>query len=275
MKTKMWKKYIVVLLILIAIFVVGYFVASPIVAFAITIIAVLFFAVWNNQKVENFYTKKIKDCETIINKQSDEISNLRNRHIEVSDVKNTFKISLAEINAQDVRPYNYFIDANQNKKFIGTLKIDIKAQYGIDVEELLFNYDGNTLHVSNIHPKFLSYSSRSAKWINEITLEKVSPNLLGRLMNKEEYWRTRDKNDKITMQESERLRMEAEEQLNNQGPETTDWIRTAIYYKTVECLKIIFHTEKIELTENHDDTYRPLNDFLREYNTHSKVLESH
>lgn len=209
-----------------------------------------------------FVVKTItSDIEEENNRLKTENIELRNRHIDITQIKDVLKVALTEVESVDVRTYDRMI--SERIRFLGALRIKIKAQYGIDVEELRIKYDGGTLQFANVNPKYLAFSERTLSWDFRITL-KYAPVL--------KFWRTKDSNDKYTIEQSELIRKDVEKQLNEKGLDSLEWLTDSIQYKVLTCLQVLFRTSNIQILDSYDDSFLPLQDFMNEQQKSIKAL---
>lgn len=71
-------------------------------------------------------------------------------------------------------------DEDKGLTFNGALRADIRAEYGIKLEEVGFRYDAdtNSLYLANFHPGLISFSKKQLSW--EIANSYASRSILGR-----------------------------------------------------------------------------------------------
>ena len=71
-------------------------------------------------------------------------------------------------------------DEDKGLTFNGALRADIRAEYGIKLEEVGFRYeaDTNSLYLANFHPGLISFSKKQLSW--EIANSYASRSILGR-----------------------------------------------------------------------------------------------
>lgn len=103
---------------------------------------------------------------------------LRNRKLNISEIKNILDLGLMEVKTNFTRTWNEKF--NHNGKFvhfIGALQIDVTAKYGIDLKDMKikFNQEKNEIIVANVNPKFLSFSDLDYKWKIAEILEYKEP----------------------------------------------------------------------------------------------------
>ena len=213
--------------------------------------------------------KKNKDLENQNTSLREEKKELLNRHIDITQIKDIFKVALTEVESVDVRTYNRPI--TENIRFYGALRIKLKAQYGLDIADLRLRYIDGTLQLANVRSKFLSFTNRTATWDFCMTLEYDSNRFLC-IKTKEKFWRTKDSNDKYTIDLSEKFRREAEQQLNEKGMDSVEWIKESIQYKVLTGLQKMFPTTRIQILDSYDDSFLSLQDFMNEQQKAIKAL---
>ena len=112
---------------------------------------------------------------------------LRNRKLNISEIKSVVDLGLMEVNTNFTRVWNEKSDhENKHIRFLGALQVSIVAKYGLDMKDLRVKFDPekNELTVANIQPKFLSFSDLNFDWKIAEVLEYDVP-LLG-----EKHWQT-------------------------------------------------------------------------------------
>ena len=180
--------------------------------------------------------EQIAALEKTINDNKSRIQELEQKKMNISQITAILEFGLFEIDTVFHRIFNRSIDDGR-LKFQGTLKIDIKAKYGIDLKELRFKPEGNTILVYNLNPKFLSFSKRECSWSFAETLEFVKP-VIG-----ENNWRIRDRNDIVTLMECETLRNQVEAEFEN-GIEELKWIEKPLQNQALNVLKTFVFPKK-------------------------------
>jgi hypothetical protein len=229
---------------------------------AVTIIfGVIIFALWNiflkNKEGEiRMLRKAVEKSEKDIGLLEDENEELRSRRLNVTEINHIIELSLVEIVTSFTRTYNEEIVEGFNKyKFIGALKVQIKAKYGIDLKEmkLYFPDDENVVKVANVNPRFLSFSSRRFKWEISELLE-FRERVFG-----SDHWRSSRDADTITKDVMEHKRQELEDEIENK-PEELAWITEPLKHQITTSLELILETSgrRVEVVEDFDEQFLSL-----------------
>lgn len=239
-------------------FLVNHFVVYAVVTF---ILAILVYVLWNiflkNKESEIRTLKKTveksgKDLAYLKNENEE----LRNRRLNVTDINHIIELSLIELNTSFTKTYNKEIEQDSRKlKFIGALKVQIKAKYGIDLKEmrLFFPENENVIKVANVTPKFLSFSSRRFKWEIAEMLE-YKEKVFG-----SDHWRSPQKAENITKEFMESQRQKLEEEIEN-SPEELKWIVEPLQKQIVSSLEMLLETSgrRVEIVDSFDENYNSL-----------------
>jgi ABC-type multidrug transport system fused ATPase/permease subunit len=211
--------------------------------------------------------RKIAEQDKAIEKLASDVRELQQRKINISHITAILELNLIEIDSSYTRVFNNLY--NEGKlKFIGALRVDIKAKYGIDIKELRFKYESenDTVLIYNLNPKFLSFSERKCDWLFAETMEYVKP-FLG-----EHNWKIKNRNDKITFERSESIRKQTELELEN-GIEELKWIEKPLQNQAVNILKtFLFPDKEICLCDDCDDTFMDIDSIHKLVDNNYKMI---
>ena len=183
----------------------------------------------------------------------EEVNELRNRKLKISDIRNILDLGLMEINTNFTRTWNkQFTFKKQDIHFIGAMRINIIAKFGIDLQELRFknNEQQNELIVANANPKFLSFTDLDYVWeISEI-LEYKKP-FLG-----SNHWKRSSKLEGLGHEIKEDLQTKIHQEVKN-GPEELDWVLNPLKKQITNTLHILLggSEKKIIITDVFDDSF--------------------
>ncbi|MEA2042033.1 MAG: hypothetical protein U9N85_05720 [Bacteroidota bacterium] len=218
----------------------------------------LAFGLW--QQLIKSKDKKISELETQLHENrssldafKEEVEELRNRKLKITDIKSILDLGLLEVNTNFIRTWNKkFTLKKQDIHFIGALKIDIIAKYGIDLKDLKFKekQGHNELIVANANPKFLSFSDLNYIWeISEI-LEYKKP-FLG-----SKHWKKSTKLGHIGRDIKEDLQTKIHREVLN-GPEEMDWVLEPLKKQIKNTLYVLLGNaeKKITLAEKYDNSF--------------------
>ena len=239
-------------------FLINHFIAYAVVTI---VFAMIIYILWNlflrNKESEIRQLKKtVEKTGKDIDYLQVENEELRHRKLNVTDINHIIELSLVEINTSFTRTYNEEIETDNKKiKFIGALKVQIKAKYGIDLKEmkLFFPKNENVVKVANVTPKFLSFSSRRFKWEISEMLE-YKEKVFG-----SDHWRSTKASENITKDIMEKKRQSLEEEIEN-SPEELAWIMEPLQKQIITSLEMILETSgrKVEIVDNFDKKYLSL-----------------
>ena len=228
--------------------------------YALVVLGTGFLAFFLWQQLIKSKDKQITDLQSQLNYSMDslrdikeEVKELRNRKLKISDIRNILDLGLMEINTNFTRTWNKkFTFKKQSIHFIGAMRINIIAKFGIDLQELRFknNEERNELIVANANPKFLSFSDLDYIWeISEI-LEYKKP-FLGA-----NHWKRSSKLEGLGHEIKEDLQSKIHQEVKN-GPEELEWILNPLKKQITNTLHILLGgTDKnIVVTDEFDDSF--------------------
>ncbi|MDR0941262.1 MAG: hypothetical protein LBM68_03445 [Bacteroidales bacterium] len=185
-----------------------------------------------------------------------ENAELRNRKLNIAELKHILDLGLIEVDTNLTRTWNeQFKHENKTVRFIGALQVEVIAQYGINLKELRFKEDAenNIITVANINPKFLSFKDLNYSWkISEI-LEYKQPTFA------ENHWGTSTKLQELCGKMKEDLRLKTHEEVKN-GPQEMKWLIKPLEEKIINLLNIAFG-KTIKIVATSDDSFKALGEY--------------
>ena len=226
-----------------------------------------------NEKRDYEFKRVTRENETLREQYED----VKNRKFNIASITNILELNLQEIETNFTRTWNFVtID---KKRFIGALKYNVIAKYGIDLKEIkikIFN-DLDTIQIANINPKFLSFTDLEPKWeICELT-ETKKP-LFGN-----SYQRTSDKLEREKSNIKEQFQQQTYREIKS-GPKELQWMIEPLKEKIINTMSLFLNSngKSIEIVESYDETFVSLSEFNfgnNEDNTcannaHKKLLNS-
>jgi len=199
---------------------------------------------------------------------------LKERHFQITQIKSILELNLFEIDTKFKRSIcSREIINNKDVKYFGSLNVSLKAKYGIDCKDLRFKYDqeNDVLKVANINPKFLSFGNRKLDWDFFEIYEYRGQNILA-----DKQWMTSDDLFKDAAALKEKYRVETENSLEK-GPEEFAWIYSPIRQNIESAIRIMFRgvCPNIEITEESDTSFIPLEKLSFDNISDQKILEEH
>lgn len=218
----------------------------------------LAFALW--QQIIKSKDEKINELRKELKKNNDslsavkeEVEELRTRRLKFTDIKSILDLGLMEVNTNFTRTWNkQFSHNKQEVHFIGALRVNIIAKFGIDMQQLKFKYlpENNELVVANADPKFLSFTDLDYIWeISEI-LEYKKP-FVGA-----NHWKKTKKLQNLGHSIKEDLQNRIHQEVKN-GPEELHWLLKPLRKQIANTLDILLGggNKKITLTEEYDENF--------------------
>ncbi len=202
--------------------------------------------------------KKLDNFNTKFTELEEENKELRSRKLNISEINNILDLGLIEVDTNFTRTINKELTKEEkNVKFLGAMRVDLKAKYGVNLKEIRFKYDEeqNEIRIANAKPKFLSFGSRKITWPIEEILELKKP-WFGT-----NHWGTHPELDKIAGQIKEEYRVKIEEESDN-GPEELEWILQPLEKQIEKAIHLMLRNfnGKIEMVDDYNDTYRSLDE---------------
>jgi hypothetical protein len=182
---------------------------------------------------------------------------LKDRHLQITQIKSILEMNLFEIDTRFKRTINRTEMLNDREiRYIGSLGVSLKAKYGIDLKELRFKYlpESDELIVANINPRFLSFGNRKLEWEFFETLEyRRQLPLTGK------RWMTSDDLAEKSEKLKEEIRLQTEHSLES-GPEEFAWIMEPIRENVGNTIRIMFKgiCSNIRIAELADSSFVPL-----------------
>lgn len=260
------KMYLIVAVILAAtvLLILNKFLVYGLIVFGVGMAAVALYHVFIKQKDDEIYKlrSQLKETDKTATSLKSENTELRNRKLNVSEIKSAVDLGLMEVNATFTRVWNDKMDQDNKKlRFIGALQVGIVAKYGLDMRDLRikFDPDKNEVTVANIKPKFLSFSDLNYDWKVAEVLEYTVP-LIG-----EKYWQTSKDLEALNSDMKENYRKHINEEVKK-GPVELEWVLTPLKKQVAGVLEMLLGAQgrKIKIVEKFDDSFKMLSDFQHE-----------
>ncbi len=198
---------------------------------------------------------KLETNQSEMNNIKEELNELRNRKLKISDIKSILDLGLMEVNTNFTRTWNKQFTHNKHEvHFIGALRVNIIAKFGIDLQELRFKYikDLNELHVANVNPKFLSFSDLDYSWEIAELLEYKKPYLGSN------HWKKTEKLQHLGQSVKEELQNRIHQEVKN-GPEELEWMLIPLQKQIKNTIHLLLgsNERKIIMVNEYDDTFLP------------------
>lgn len=226
--------------------------------------AIIGFLVWKAFIKDS--NTKLKESEKLIGELRRTIDELNQNLSEINHSKlNTFEIApilnLAVLNVKTSMIRTRVRENDDYFNFYGAMRVDIEAQYGIELEKVLAKYDRdtNTLYLSNFKPGFISTTKRETKWLIRQAYQKALKPLVGSkpmgitpVYNKAARLYADEK--------GEEFRVELEEELNGRTIAEFDWLRQPLLNQMTTMMKNLLQvpSAKVIVLDAPEEDFIPL-----------------
>lgn len=148
--------------------------------------------------------------------------------------------------------------------FNGALKVDLCAEYGIRLEDVLFHYDEqrNLLQLAHFRPGMISYSKKQLNWVIAQSTRQRSANLFRR--NPRAV--LDDATDAYTKEMCEEIRSELEKEIDTRQVQELDWMAEPLKQQVIGMLKYSIHLPQVDvqMVDVPDETFVDLPAFQRQ-----------
>lgn len=148
--------------------------------------------------------------------------------------------------------------------FNGALKVDLCAEYGIRLEDVLFHYDEqrNLLQLAHFRPGMISYSKKQLNWVIAQSTRQRSANLFRR--NPRAV--LDDATDAYTKEMCEEIRSELEKEIDTRQVQELDWMAEPLKQQFIGMLKYSIHLPQVDVqvVDVPDETFVDLPSFQRQ-----------
>jgi hypothetical protein len=214
---------------------------------------------------------KIKESEKTIGDLRKTVDELTQNLSEINQSKlNTFEIApilnLAVLNVKTSMIRTRVRENDDYFNFYGAMKVDIEAQYGIELENVLAKYDrdSNTLYLANFKPGFISTSKREAKWLIKQSCQKAIKPLVG--SKPVSITPVYNKAARLYADEKgEEFRVELEEELNGRTIAEFEWLQQPLLNQMTSMMKNLLQipSAKVVTLDAPQDDFIPLKQMNR------------
>lgn len=178
-----------ILLVMAAVAVVLAIIFNEFLAYSAIFIAamVIFYALYSA-----FLRTKDAEIETLraelatenanLSKVQSENDELRTRKFNLSAIREILDVGLFEVDTNFTRTWNeeQISDTGKTVQFIGALRVDMVAKYGVDLTKIRIKYTDKEVLIANMDLKSLSFTDLDYNWIIAEVLEHKKPYLGGK-----------------------------------------------------------------------------------------------
>lgn len=175
--------------------------------------------------------QSLKKTISGLNRELEEKSRSRLNVVELSPI---LHLAVMDIDSSFVRTF-VRESPDGSITFNGALRADIRAEYGVKLEDVRFKYDAgsNTLMLANFHPGLLSFSKKQLNW--EIARSYRTRHLLGH-----EFSAVTDSvADAFTKQMCEQLRAGLEKEIDDRQIAEFNWLSPMISQQVTDMFKML------------------------------------
>lgn len=122
---------------------------------------------------------KLAQDDQVLAKVQLENEELRIRKFNMSAIRQILDVGLFEIDTNFTRTWNEEVVTDSGKivQFIGALKVEVVAKYGVDLTELRIKHTEKEVFIGNLQLKSLSFTDLSYAWVIAEILEHKKPYL--------------------------------------------------------------------------------------------------
>jgi hypothetical protein len=141
-------------------------------------------------------------------------------------------------------------------QFIGALKVNIIAKYGVDLNELRIKTEGDEVQIANMHLKSLAFTDLNYDWVISEVLEHKKPYLGGT------HRRTNPILELEANKIKERLQKRTHEEVK-QGPEELEAITGILKRQLTHSIALLLgiQDDKVRFVDSFNDTFKTLESF--------------
>lgn len=180
---------------------------------------------------------------------------LRSRKFNLSSVRQILDVGLFEIDTNFTRTWNEELLTEEGKtvQFIGALKVDIVAKYGVDLQELRIKQTSNGIELANLNLKSLSFSDLNYNWIIAEVLEHKKPYIGS------SHRRTNTVLDLEANKIKERLQQKTHEEVKN-GPEEMTALTEVLKNQMLHSVAAVlgYEDHQVKLVDALDSNFKKL-----------------
>ena len=213
---------------------------------------------------------ELKQLKQTLTNQQREIEELKNRKINVVGLKNILEVGLMEIDTNFTRTWNEeFEFEGKDLHFIGALQMRLVAKYGVNLKDLRvqINHQNKEILISNLNPKFLSFSEINHDWkITEMMEHKKRPWIISN------YWKKSDRFQQLLTQKMEEKRKDLYNEVK-QGPEEIQWLVKPLYQQVENTMRILLNRGDYGITFVKDNTedFLPIEAYFEDKELHKQI----
>lgn len=123
--------------------------------------------------------EKLTEENANLTKVQSENEELRTRKFNLSAIREILDVGLFEVDTNFTRTWNeeQITDDGKTVQFIGALRVDVIAKYGVDLTRLRVKYTDDEVLIANMDLKSLSFTDLDYNWIIAEVLEHKKPYL--------------------------------------------------------------------------------------------------
>jgi hypothetical protein len=203
---------------------------------------------------------KLNEEESQLEKIRLENEELRHRKLNVSAIKQILDVGLYEIDTNFTRTWNEELvtDSGKTVQFIGALKVDLIAKYGVDLKEMRMKSVGDEVLIANLNLKSLSFTDLNYNWVIAEVLEHKKPYLGSR------HRRTNTLLELEANKIKERLQRRTHEEVK-QGPEELETLTAILKKQLIHSIALLLGTkdEQVKLVDEFDEEFETIEEIRK------------
>lgn len=199
-----------------------------------------------------------------VNSLSRRLAEKDNTKMNVVEMNPVLHIAMMTVDTFFVRTFQRERD---RMTFNGALKVDLCAEYGIRLEDVLFKFDEptNCLYLANFKPGMISYSKKQLHW----EIAQASRKRRGSLLNPHPGSVMDETTEAYTKEMCEEIRTELEKEIDTRRVDELEWMSKPLSQQVIGMLKYAIHLPQVEVkvVEQPDDSFVSLPVFQQQMNS--------
>jgi hypothetical protein len=195
---------------------------------------------------------KLEEDDVLLEKVKHENEELRSRKFNMAAIREVLDLGLFEVDTNFTRTWNEEMMTDDGKvvQFIGALRVDLIAKYGIDLKELRIKHQNDEVLISHIDLKSLSFTDLNYNWIISEVLEHKKPYLGGK------HRRTNTLLDLEGSKIKDRLQKRTHEEVKK-GPEELNAVVKILEKQVIQSISMVLgvQNKKVRFVDQIDDSF--------------------
>lgn len=198
---------------------------------------------------------RLESDEDRLQKMESENEELRSRKLNLSAIKQILDVGLFEVDTNFTRTWNeeQITDEGKTIQFIGALRVEIVAKYGVDLNELRIKHTDREVLIANMNLKSLSFTDLDYNWVIAEVLEHKKPYLGG------SHRRTNPLLQNEATRIKERLQKRIHEEVK-EGPEELNAVIEILKKQLLNSISALLglRDKEVRFVDESDDSFQKL-----------------